>query len=221
MTIHNGLDQEIFAAGAMKWPRPRARSELGLSKDDIMVLLPGTVCERKGQIDLIQAFELIGERHASKTRCFIVGDRAGEYSERLRAIHNGLPDLERARIHVVPETPDIARYYSAADIFACTSRVESFPRVILEAMASGLPIITTPVYGIREQVQENVNALFYQPGNARELADRLTSLLADPGLRQRLADNSKPVLETLQDFDTMLSSYGRVFREAWLSGRTR
>ena len=185
-----------------------------------MILLPGTVCERKGQIDLIEALSLIGE-HASKIRCFIVGDRAGEYSDRLRAAHKSLPNLTRGRIHVVPEMPDIARYYSAADIFVCTSRIESFPRVILEAMASGLPIITTPVYGIREQVQENVNALFYKPGDARELADRITSLLVDPGLRQRLAGNSKTVLEGLQDFDTMLLAYGRVFREAWLSGRTR
>jgi O-antigen biosynthesis protein len=221
MTIHNGLDQDIFAAAAHKWPRPRARGLLGLTEDDLMVLLPGTVCERKGQIDLIEAFRLLGEQHADKVRCFIVGHRGGEYDERFTAALESLPGFARSRINVIPETPEIARYYTAADIFVCTSRVESFPRVILEAMAAGLPIITTPVFGIREQVRENINALFYQPGNAHQLAERITSVLVDPGLRQRLACNSKPVLETLPDFETMISSYGKVFREAWLSGGTR
>ena len=54
---------------------------------------------------------------------------------------------------ILPETAEPGRFYQAADVFVCTSRVESFPRVTLEAMAHGLPIVTTPVFGIREQVR--------------------------------------------------------------------
>jgi glycosyltransferase involved in cell wall biosynthesis len=58
-------------------------------------------------------------------------------------------------------------------VFVCTSRIESFPRVVLEAMAYGLPVVSTRVFGIAEQVGENVNALLYDPGDASRLAAHL------------------------------------------------
>jgi glycosyltransferase involved in cell wall biosynthesis len=88
-------------------------------------------------------------------------------------------------------------------------------------MAAGLAIITTPVYGIAEQVRENINALFYQPGDWAALADCLERLVKEPGLRQKFAANSREVLDTLTDFEAMVGAYGKIFREAWLSGRSR
>jgi glycosyltransferase involved in cell wall biosynthesis len=93
--------------------------------------------------------------------------------------------------------------------------------VILEAMAAGLPIITTPVYGIAEQVRENINALFYQPGDAAGLAERIERFVKEPRLRREFAENSRKVLDTLTDFEGMAYAYARAFREAWLSGRSR
>lgn len=221
ITIHNGLDRERFAGALEKWPRQAARAELKIAADETAVLLLGTVCERKGQIDLVEAVAQIPQSSAGKLRCFIVGDRDSNYSGLLKAAIKNLPPARQTRIEVVPETSDSALYYSAADVFVCASRLESFPRVILEAMAAGLPIITTPVYGIAEQVQENINALFYQPGDGAALACHIDRLLCEPKLRQQLADNSRYVLETLNDFETMVSAYGGAFREAWLSGRSR
>lgn len=221
ITIHNGIDRERFDASLEIRPRERTRNELGIAADEIAVLTLGTVCERKGQIDLVEAVGRMGERFTNRLRCFIVGDRPNEYSEQLKSALQSLPTSKRSRVEIVPETPNTARYYSAADVFVCTSRLESFPRVILEAMAVGLPIITAPVYGIREQVQENVNALFFQPGDAAALADIITRLIDEPLLRQKLAHNSRHALDMLTDFEAMVSAYGRIFREAWLSGRSR
>jgi O-antigen biosynthesis protein len=88
-------------------------------------------------------------------------------------------------------------------------------------MAAGLPIITTPVFGIREQVQENINALFYPPGDSRALAEAMRRLLHDTGLRTRMARNSQLVLAALNDYQTMAATYGRIFLEAWMSGGPR
>jgi O-antigen biosynthesis protein len=221
MTIHNGLDREQFAAALGEWPRAAARRRLELAADEVMILLLGTVCERKGQLDLVEAMARLNEDCAGHVRCVIVGDRAGQYSERLRASLGQLPADRRARVTIVAETSEVAPFYAAADLFVCTSRIESYPRVILEAMAAGLPIITTPVYGISEQVRESVNALFYSPGDAAQLAEQITRLVEAPALRRRLADNSRHVLAMLNDFDGMIEAYARVFREAWLSGRSR
>ena len=122
---------------------------------------------------------------------------------------------------MIEETSDPALYYGAADMFICCSRIESFPRVILEAMAAKLPIITTPVYGIAEQVKENESALFYSPRDVASLAQAIDRLIENPTLRQELAANTITASESLIDFDAMLDAYAEVFREAWLSGATR
>ncbi|WP_199624302.1 glycosyltransferase [Paenibacillus alkalitolerans] len=220
-TIHNGLDKKRLYKLMEKWPRSQAREHLDVKSDELMVLLLGTVCDRKGQLDLAKAVALLDKEQVSAIKCFIVGDRPSEYSNQLHAFRGSLPEIYQKKIIIVPETSDTALYYSAADIFVCSSRIESFPRVILEAMASGLPIITTPAFGITEQVQQNINGVFYQPGDVRALAQHLNSFITMPDYRQRLAVNSKHVLNLLNDYDSMANSYGKIFREAWLSGRSR
>jgi glycosyltransferase involved in cell wall biosynthesis len=212
--IHNGLDLTRLNAEAGRFPRAQARLDLGISAGDVAVLLPGTVCERKGQQDLVRALALLPADTAARLRCFIVGDRAGSYSVELHRLAAALPAAQHERVQLVPETHDIARYYQAADVFVCTSRVESFPRVVLEAMAYGLPIVSTRVFGIAEQVGENVNALLYEPGDIARLADHLRQLTDDAALRTRLAANSPHVLGTLNTFDEMVAAYGMIFREA-------
>jgi glycosyltransferase involved in cell wall biosynthesis len=127
----------------------------------------------------------------------------------------------RERITIIPETRDVGRYYAAADLFVCTSRIESYPRVILEAMAAGLPIVTTPVFGIAEQVQRGVNALTFDPGDAEALGDTLARLVVDAGQRTRMARNSPLVLAALPGYSEMVASYSALFREAWVTGRPR
>jgi glycosyltransferase involved in cell wall biosynthesis len=216
--IHNGLDLERLRRERDQHPRAQARSELGNGAGEVALLLPGTVCERKGQHDLVDALALLPEAAASRLRCFIVGDRPGNYSLDLRRRVEALAPALRERVQVVTETHAIARYYQAADVFVCTSRVESFPRVVLEAMAYGLPIVSTRVFGIAEQVGENVNALLYEPGDVSRLAGHLQQLITDDALRVRLAANSPHVLATLNSFDEMIAAYATVFREAALSG---
>jgi GT2 family glycosyltransferase/glycosyltransferase involved in cell wall biosynthesis len=212
--VHNGLDRRRIASAAAGIDRDRTRRDLGAAPDDVVVLLLGTVCERKGQLDLARALAVLPDAVARRVRTFFVGDRPSAYSRSLAAALDALPAERRARVEVVPETEDVARHFIAADVFACTSRVESYPRVILEAMAYGLPIVTTPVFGIREQVREGVNGLFYEPGDVAALAVALERLAVDAQLRSRLASNAVPALDALTDFDEMVEHYARIFVEA-------
>ena len=215
--VHNALDLELLKKAAAKWSRQEARSALGVKKDEIVILLLGTVCERKGQHDLVKALSFIPPAESQKIKCFLVGDRPNLYSLKLHELVKNLPEEIQQRVEIVPETPETAKYYQAADIFVCTSRIESFPRVILEAMAYNLPIVTTPVFGIVEQVKPNINGLFYTPDNPEELANVLMSLLTDEGFRQGLATNTKYVLESLNTFAEMIAAYAQIFCEAYFS----
>lgn len=212
--IHNGISSERLMSRDSMWTRERARNALSASDDDVVVALVGTVCERKGQLDLIEAIQLVSTSSKARVRMFVVGDRAGPYSERIHAAVDKLPPALRARVTIVAETGDPYLYFRAADIAVCTSRVESYPRVVLEAMAYGLPIVTTSVFGIVEQVRESVNALFYEQGQPARLARQLDRLISDDDLRLKMADNSLLVLRGLTQFDQMIDAYAKVFREA-------
>jgi GT2 family glycosyltransferase/glycosyltransferase involved in cell wall biosynthesis len=195
--------------------RPRARRELDLDDDDLCVLLLGTVCERKGQRDLLRAFAALPGPVAARMKCLVVGARDAEpYSRRLEAMAEKLPPDRRERFVIVPETGKTSAFWQAADVFCCTSRLESYPLVIMEAMAAGLPIVTTPVYGIAEQVEPSVNALLYQPGDIATLARHLTSLAENEALRRLMAARSPDVLRSLPDDARMDELYRRTILAA-------
>jgi GT2 family glycosyltransferase len=215
--IHNGLDLARLQLGGGAAGRQASRASLGITDADVVVLLLGTVCERKGQLDLALAVRALPPDVSGVVRCFIVGDRASTYSAQLHAAVEAIDPSARCLVTIVPETPDTALYYQAADIFVCTSRVESFPRVILEAMAYGLPIVTTPVFGITEQVNEGVNGLHYPPGDHQALAQALSTLVRQPELRAAMARRSTHVLNRLNSFEDMVGAYAETFHEAAFS----
>ena len=97
------------------------------------------------------------------------------------------------------EGEKLARLYSTADVFALpTSWYEGFPTVILEAMAAGLPIVTTRSRGPADHLIEGQHALFVPPGSPQELASALKRLLVDSELRTRMADANR---EKVREFD--------------------
>ncbi|MEG4090030.1 glycosyltransferase [Microcoleus sp. Pol12B4] len=212
--IHNGLDLSKLENSHNS---ELARKTLGVAAEDVVILLLGTVCERKGQQDLVKALSLLPDKWHNKIRCFIVGDRPSIYSNKLAELVGELPEELRQRVTVVPETGETGKYYKSADIFVCTSRIESFPRVILEAMACDLPIVTSPVFGIKEQVRPGINGLFYTPDRPDELVAALITLLEDKLLRQQLAENAKYVLDSLNTFEEMTQAYADIFCEAYFS----
>jgi len=212
--IHDGLDTRRLDESRAGWPREKARNTLHLNENEVMVLLLGTICDRKGQKDLVQAMTLLEDNVIEKVRLFVVGDRPSLYSSEMRKMVSALPKHRAAKISIIPETRDTAAYYSAADIFVCSSRIESYPRVILEAMAYGLPIISTPVFGILEQIRDGINGDFYKPGDATELASKLSELVLDREKREKYQINARPVLSSLTSFDEMINSYAEVFRES-------
>ncbi len=212
--VHDGLDLAQFELRLGGGTRAQARAQLGLADDDVAVLLIGTVCERKGQLDLVQAMRELPTAAAARLHVFIVGDRASPYSRELQREIADLPDALRQRLTVVAETGEVAAYYRAADIALCTSRIESYPRVLLEAMACSLPIVTTPVFGISEQVREGINGIFYEPGDTEALAAALAELVEDGARRRQFGSHSRAVLDSLTGFDEMLDRYGRIFEEA-------
>ncbi|MCF7689138.1 MAG: glycosyltransferase family 4 protein [Cephaloticoccus sp.] len=155
------------------------RRKHGLDPNAVLLVNIGSLCERKGQHIFIQAADLLKEELGfTYPDCNIVfvmvGSRPGLYLEMLakEVTRRGLA----ARVTFVPETGEIFDFYRMADIFVCTSFEESFPRVLLESAAFGLPIVTTNVNGIPEMLATD-EAWLTPPGDRYRLAAAIKSAL--------------------------------------------
>lgn len=211
--IHNALNLDRFIEST---PNDKAsvRRYLDWSADEVVFLCVGTLCERKGQQDALLALETIADRLKAKVRLVFVGDASERYGQALRHAALRLPENDRIRVCFDAPTAHIGNYYFAADAFLLCSRVESYPRVILEALAFGLPIISTPVFGVVEQIPDVADAFFYPPGDVVQLSERMLEVANDPMVRQRLSDSSKARFAEMPSFDQMLQSYESILRNA-------
>ena len=214
--IPNGLEP-----GSAPTPSQRqaARHALGLDENAVGIVSVGTVCDRKRQIDLIEALARLDDAvlKARSVHFFIVGDRENDYSRQMHERIATLSPARQALLTVIPETPDVAVYYQAGDVFVLTSGMESYPRVILEAMAAGLAILATPVNGVVEQVRKGINADHFPVGDVAQLTVRLAALIQEDSRRERYRVNSPLVLQGLTDYEEMGVCYATLFHEAALS----
>ncbi|HYL08267.1 MAG TPA: glycosyltransferase family 4 protein, partial [Candidatus Udaeobacter sp.] len=175
--IPNGVDTGVYRPGL-----PPIRH---LKDDHVNILFVGRLEKRKGLGDLLRAFRYMQPR-APKTRLIIVGDgplrgRVESYVSRHR-----LPNVVLSGY--VPESVK-PRYYNSADIFcAPATGGESFGIVLLEAMASGLPIVATEVPGYMSVLEPGKDSLTVEPKSWRELASSLVILVRDAELRRRFGD---------------------------------
>lgn len=212
--ILNGINLNRFPLRNDATERARCRTALGLNAGSIAILCVGTLCDRKGQMDLVVAFAALPEVISSRVQILLVGDDQGDYAEAIKNKCRSLPVNLRGGVQIISPTESVASFYAAVDIFVLSSKVESFPRVVLEAMAFGLPIITTPVFGVLEQVIEGENALFYPPGDSGLLAGKIEQLVTDDALRLRMAESSLQRASQMTTFDAMVDAYASICRGA-------
>ncbi|MFC1885307.1 glycosyltransferase family 4 protein, partial [Thermodesulfobacteriota bacterium] len=198
-----------------------ARKAMGIKDDEVVILSIGTVSPRKGQKDLVQALPLIFEKAENPIKTYIVGcsynkkdQKISGYNKEIHSMYDAYLDDFKQNTFLYPETDKINGdspfdFYLIADIFIFTSRFESYPRVILEAMYFGLPIVTTPCFGVKEQCIEGENALFYNPGNIQELTEKVTKVINEPQLRERFSSNSKLLFKQMHSYHYMVGEYNK------------
>ncbi|QDV39613.1 glycosyltransferase [Tautonia plasticadhaerens] len=209
-TVHFGMIRDPIDRYLARHSRRDAAEAIGAPPGKKVVTIIGTVCERKGQRDLVEAAVELLRSGRDDVVFYVVGCRPSPYLDGLRRLASAYPDA----IRLVDETDQVFPYYRSSDVFVCCSSVESYPRTILEAMAFGLPIVTTTVFGIAEQVEPGINALTFEPRDVIALEEHLRLLLDDDALRLRLAEAARLRLELLPTFEEMACMYERIILEA-------
>lgn len=164
--------------------RARLREELGLH--GVTFVYIGRLWRPKGLAFLLEAFDSLQSRDVGAASLLLVGDGPDENA--LRAVAASAGNVVFAGFRHADELP---RLYAAGDVFVFPTLGDTFGLVVSEAMACGLPVISTSAAGeIGERVEEGVNGFLVDPGNAQQLADRMTLLARDGDLRQRMGKAS-------------------------------
>jgi glycosyltransferase involved in cell wall biosynthesis len=156
--------------------RADLRRKHGFADDETVIANIGTVCERKGQHIFIRAIEYFNRQgHRGKFRFVMVGARPGVY---LDLLQRDIARMELPNITLIPETREVFDFFVASDQFVCTSYEESFPRVVMEAMAFRTPIVTTGVHGITAMIGQRQQGYLVPAGDHLALARMMWTCLA-------------------------------------------
>lgn len=187
-------------------PRPKARETLGIPATCTAVLVMGVKCKNKGSFDIIDAAPAIAQADPS-VRLVLVGPdewaAKGTNDEMARLCRErnleqiidlrGEADLTQRLLH-----------YAAADIFMLPSYSEGAPMTVIEAMAAGLPVISTPVGAVPEMVDHGGTGLLIPPGRPDQIAQAVLKLSKNAALRAQMGAAGHDKFRRMFDIERVL-----------------
>ena len=189
-----GVDTARFApAGAAS--RHDRRARVGIGDGDALVVAAGRLVRKKGFAYLIDAM-----RGTGHTRLAIAGEGDLDAELRARAQATGVAD----RVHFLGNVgqDDVAAWFAAADVVAIPSvrddsgNVDGLPNTLMEALASGTPVVATPAGGIGSVVRDGESGRVVPERDAAALRSAITGLLRDPAERARLGAAGRALVQT-------------------------
>jgi len=203
--ISNGIDVNRFAPNHVA--RREVRAELGIPSDAWVVCTVGRLAEEKNQWALLDAMEPLLDEHR---RLVIVGD-----GPERAALRERIDDMDGGRyVRMTGARADVERLLAASDAFALTSRTEGLPLVLLEAMATGLPVVTSKVGGIADVIEHRATGLLYEEGALSPLRRQLDWLSMDAPLSRQLGRAARHHVVTRYSVERMAAEYDALYADA-------
>ena len=181
--IPNGIDLKMFD----NLDRQKSRQELGL-KDEFVIMTVARLEKVKGIDYLIEAMAK-GKLPEINCRLLVIGD--GGERKNLDSLTEKLNLKERVRFFGEIPNEKVPEYLAAADCFILPSLREGFGIAILEAQASGIPVIGTKVGGILDLIEDGKTGLLVVPKNNEAIAQAILEICSNPVLAQNLTQNAK------------------------------
>jgi glycosyltransferase involved in cell wall biosynthesis len=215
--IPNGVDLKRFcAAPEGDAERRRLRESLGLRESSILIATVGSLIPRKGTDLLLESWKTIAARSAD-LHLAIIGTRfqpgqseQGEFDRKIAELlaASGAAD----RVHFPGYVTNIDAYFRASDLFVFPSLKEGLPNVVLEAMASSVPVILTPFPTLSEELGRPGREFMLVDRRPEALAAEVDRLVRDAALRRDLGRSGRRWLERTMDLEQVLDRYAALYR---------
>ena len=184
VTIHNGIDTARFARDSGEYCRPACLDGVNAP---LLVGMVGHLSPIKGQEEFIRAAGAIAARR-DDVDFVVIGDDKSLSGENKLAIVRLIERLDLVgRVHLVGWQDDVPPLLHAMDVFVSPSRAEPFGLAIVEAMASGVPVVATASEGALEIIEDGVTGKLISIGDTDGLVQAIINLLDDPAAREQLS----------------------------------
>jgi UDP-glucose:(heptosyl)LPS alpha-1,3-glucosyltransferase len=188
--IYNGVDFDRFNPGVRRF-RKDVRGQLGIREDSVVALFVAHDFKRKGLKSIMKSLSLLRDRFESLI-CVVVGDgKSPKYQARAKRFR-----VEH-KIVFAGTSANVEQFYGAADFFVFPTLYDPFANVHLEALACGLPVITTRAAGGAELIRNSENGFVIPSSdNVNELSEKILAL-AEPAVREKM---SRLAAESVKEF---------------------
>ena len=197
--ITNGVDQSLLDA-------PRVHSH----RQPLTFISVGSLIHRKGNDITIKALAQLSGTTGFRFLC--VGDGAEKQALQALALDSGLGDRITFTGALTPD--EVYRELCGADLFILSSRSEGRPNVLVEAMASGLPVIASDIEGVRELINHGENGFLFTCEDSRGLAALIETLASDRALREKAGANARATIRQQGlTWDNTAAAYTRAYEQ--------
>lgn len=182
--VHSGVNLDEFTPDNRQKHSNEIRKRYGIDSDDLVLLFVGNPFERKGLRYVLEALPRI---KTENIKLFILGkDNVEPYTK--LAADLGVKD----KVIFAGLLPGVSKYFGISDIFIFPTLYEPFGLVILEAMASGLPVITSQLAGAAELIEDGKDGLLLKnPKDSNDIADKLNYLLDNDRARNKIGKGAR------------------------------
>lgn len=197
--IYNGVDLDLFKMKEIYWDHP----------ERFIVGVVARLEREKGIEFLLQAIKIVKE-FIPNVRAIIVGD--GSERKKLEWLGNQLGLKEK--IQWVGYQENIEKWYHFFDVLILPSvKRESFGITLVEAMASGIPVIASKIGGTSEIIDDNINGLLTKPGSSQDLADKIIYLYNHRAEARRMINKAREKVESMFSLERMVRDFYLLFRK--------
>lgn len=207
--LHNGVDLDRFAAHDPR-ARDSRRKAWGIGPRDLVIGTVGRLVPVKNLALLLRAVAGVDLR----AHVVLVGD--GPERASLQALAEGLGIASRVRF--LGHSDEVRSELAAFDVFALPSRNEGMSNTLLEAMAASLAVVVSDVGGNLEIVRDGIDGLSFPNGDQEALAQCLSRLCADPGLRARLGRAGRDRVAASFSIRAMVERYEKLYDRVLATG---
>jgi len=210
--VQNGVDVEALAKNRRNSDRDQFCRDWDLPEDSLLVGTVGQLNPLKGHDLFLRAAALVIES-IPQARFVVAGGDVSPNAETLGLLRKLIVELQlQNHVRLLGEVENVKSVLAALDVFVSSSRTESFGLAIVEAMASGLPVIATSTDGAREVVEPDHTGLIVPIGDHRFLATAIIKLLADAQRRTQMGNRGQFRAREHFDLQRMVDAIETIYR---------